>query len=488
MNIAIIQFASASIHFAASLEILKKESISNVSAFYCVWGAQTKLAGRMSANFETLSGAVPNKIQKLLLTANPNVIINNKMMFDEIWVAHHMAGLLKELEALDSLPDLRRLEFEGVNPGSAIASELATITKNAETKLQKHESLIRILIRSYLEVYSATMIFYSKCHIDGVHLYNGRFLHERAVWDASKRLNVKVLLFETTRNRYFQRKEGFHNRLNNQKVMLDHWYSAEETLEEKIKIGSRYFSELRSSSNPFSSSTHSRVEVEKPYFVYFSSSDDELVGFWDQREEKLGNQLQCVRTLQNYFDRQSNFNLIIRVHPNLKNKSQEVIEKWESLESSHMTRVFKAQDTISSYALLDGSIGSISFGSTMCIEAAFSNKPSLVLSDCGYDEIGAVDKGNTWQEVANWIESGHLLSEVELQQRKIHSCIRGYFLATAGLKFQHTLLEEKGWGAWEATQFMSIKISETILFRKYRTGLNRVKLFLSLKYAILRGK
>lgn len=481
MNLAIIQFASASVHFAASLEILKKESTSNVSAFYCVWGAQTKLAGRMSANFETLMGKIPHKIRKLIRTANPNVKINREMLFNEVWVAHYMAGLLKEIEQLDSLPDLKYLEFEGVNPGSAIASELATITRDAEVKLQKHKLLIRILIQSYLEVYSATIMFNSKFNINVVHIYNGRFLHERAVWDASKRQNIGVLLFETTRNRYFQRKEGFHSRLNNQKVMLDHWSSADETLEKKITLGSHYFNELRSSANPFSSGTHSVVELTKPYFVYFSSSDDELVGFWDEREEKLGTQLECIRSLQSYFDGQSNFNLMIRVHPNLKNKAPEVIEKWECLESSDMTKIFRAQEKISSYDLLDGSIGVISFGSTMCIEAAFSHKPSLVLSDCGFDEIGAVDKANTWQEAINWIESGHQLSKNVLDQRKINSCIRGYFLATAGLRFEHTLLEEKGWGAWEATRFMSKKVSEVILIRQYRTLLNKIKFFLCLK-------
>jgi len=108
--------------------------------------------------------------------------------------------------------------------------------------------------------------------------------------------------------------------------------------------------------------------------------------------------------------------------------------------------------------LLDNSIGSISFGSTLSLESAFARIPSLVLADCAYDELGVVDKVSNWKDVYNWLESVKNFTNPELDRRRINSCVRGYYLETYGYHFENTGLLHLGWGSWLAVDFMGLKI------------------------------
>jgi hypothetical protein len=233
--------------------------------------------------------------------------------------------------------------------------------------------------------------------------------------------------------------------------------------------------ELRNKLRPFVTETKKQLTISKPYFVYYSSSDDELIGFWDEWSEPLGEQLDCVKKLQEIFEAQSTYELVVRIHPNLKNKSQKQKQGWAQISSTNSSKVIQAEEKISSYELLENSVGSISFGSTIGLESAFALKPSLVIADCGYDLIGVVDKANSWAYISNWIKKGHKIGSDELNKRKNNACIRGFFVSTGGLDFKYTQLTDKGLGAWDAVMFdrMNMKFSKVSIISK--KIINRIK-------------
>lgn len=475
MKIAIFQFASGSIHFATSLEILKDHSSANNELFYCLWGSGTKYPGRMSVEFENFTGKPPRAKEKLIKHAARDVKFTSKIEFDLNWVSNMTTNLTTEIFSLSTVSMLKNIDVIGVKPGAALANEITTLTKNRDLDLRRNKDLVRILVESYLQIYNAVTKFIIINSVDRIFLFNGRFLHERAVWDAARFHGIEVVLFETTRNRYFLREEGFHSRTNNQKVMIEHWKNSDLNLEKRLEIGSRYFSELRSRSRPYFMETKKDLTITKPYFVYFSSSDDEAVGFWDEWNEPLGEQIQCVKRLQKLFDSQDKFELIVRLHPNLKNKSESQKAGWRAIQDSVATKIIGPEVPISSYELLDNSLGSITFGSTIGLESAFALKPSLVMADCGYDLLGVVDRATSWNDVSNWIFENYKLSNQELLNRKNHACIRGFFIATGGINFKYTTLIDRGLGAWDATSFDGLTIRSDSIFRKYRKIISFIK-------------
>lgn len=445
-------------HFAASLEILKNESSDGDNCFYSIWGGKTSYIERRALDFKSLLGMKSKSTGELILKANPKTVCTTELEFDGRWVDEKLMAFEPQIEKISTLEDLRKLEIADLNPSSALANEIVSLTKFRNADLSKVRIQIRKLLRSYLEVYNATYLFVEKNKIDKVHLYNGRFIHERAVWDCISAQKLEIVLFEVLRDRFLQRSAGFHDRIANQNVMISHWNNSKHNTEKKIEIGSKYFSELRSKSNPFSKKNSLPLTISKPYFVYFSNSDDEAVGFWNIWNEGLGEQVKCVEKLQEYFELQTDLLLVVRIHPNLLNKSTNAISYWKKITSKSNSLVIGPDEEVSSYELLDNSLGSISFGSTLSLESAFARIPSIVLADCAYDELGAIDKVSTWQDVYNWLETANKISNLELDRRRINSCIRGYYLETYGERFKNTRLLHLNWGSWLAIDFMGLKI------------------------------
>ena len=486
MNVATFQFASSSVHFVASLEILKQEAEAGNKNFYYLWGSCTSYPGRMSRGFESFNGVPPARIRRIIEVASTGSYKPDRIETGSDLVEKTLELFVRQFMKLDSINDLQKLEHGEIRPGPAIANEMTNITKNRDLNLRINLKLFTVLIRSYLEVYFSTKRKLEDSSIEKVYVFNGRFLHERAVWDCAKNLGLEVLVFETTRNRYFKRKEGFHSRTNNQRVMIDHWDASELSREEKIRIGSKYFGELRSKGNPYRVEPEELFPFNQKYFVYFSSSDDEAVGFWEEWNEPLGNQISVITKLQEIFDRQDEYDLVIRLHPNLANKGHEVNSNWSALKSSRKTTVVGPNQKVSSYELLDNSQAVISYGSTIGLEAAFARKPSIVLADCGYDEIGVVDKAESWEFFLNWFAGKEKFATDLLERRHENSTIRGYFLATGGLAFNNSELVEIGWGSWKVINFCGFKLSDNIFRVKYQNTISKIK-FLRIIRMINRG-
>lgn len=476
VNVAFFQFATSSIHFAASLEILNKEGRLGNQTFYDLLGQTTYFPSRMAKMGEALSGKAPRRLKNLIFKSDPNVTFKDKIEFDEIWVQKHMEEFTRQLNQISNISMLPSLQFDSIKPGAAIANEIITYSKNNDMDLFKNHKLVIFLLRSYLEVYSHTLIAIKVNRISRVHIYNGRFLHERASWDAAKKLCREILIFETTHDRYQQRAEGFHNRVNNQKVMKELWENSTLEISQKINESSVWFKDMRSNVNPFMIRYPKKFISDKKYFVYFSNSDDEVVGFWDEWTEPLGNQFEVVSKLIDIFSNQNTYKLVIRLHPNLLNKPSAVINKWQSLKTNHNSVLIKSGEKISAYNLIDNCVGVINFGSTIGIEAAYYEKPVLVLADCKYDELNIADKLFNWTEIESWIKNAEFSPSELISQRKMNSYIFGFYFRACGTQFLNSNLKKTSYqGAWEADEFLGIKILESNLILNYRKFISKYK-------------
>ena len=475
-NIAFFQFATSSIHFAASLEILNKEYRSGNKTFYSLLGQATYFPSRMAKMGETLLGKAPGKLKRLIFQADPSVTFTDEIDYDEIWVEKHIEAFTQKLNQISNISMLPSLQFDSIKPGAAIANEIISYSKDDDVNLMENQKLVIFLLRSYLEVYSHTLISIRENQISRVHIYNGRFLHERASWDAAKRLGCEVLIFETTHDRFQQRAEGFHNRVNNQKVMKELWKNSNLEISKKIDEASVWFKDMRSNVNPFMVKHTKKFTADKKYFVYFSNSDDEVVGFWDEWTEPLGNQFDVVSKLIEIFSNQNTYKLVIRLHPNLLNKPPKIINKWQSLKTNRNSVLIQSGEKISPYDLIDNCIGVINFGSTIGIEAAYYEKPVLVMADCKYDELEISDKLFNWDEIESWIKKAEFLPSNLISQRKMNSYIFGFYFRACGTQFLNTNLNKTpNQGAWEADNFLGITVQESNLIQNYRKFISKYK-------------
>ena len=211
-------------------------------------------------------------------------------------------------------------------------------------------------------------------------------------------------------------------------------------------------------------------------FVFFSNSDDEAVGFWDSWTEPFMSQIDLIKNLQKYFEEKKKEHLYVRIHPNLVNKSIIEQAKWDELKSGHYSTIYGAKSNVSSYNLLRGAKGVISYGSTIGLEAAFHHIPSAILADCWYDELGVADKLSDLPSIHNWIENIDQISrEPILAERKRNSLYRGLWLELSGATFEYSVLKELTWGSWEAEQFCQTPLLRSRIHRPWAIFSNKIK-------------
>ena len=158
VNVAFFQFATSSIHFAASLEILNKEYRLGNKTFYDLLGQTTYFPSRMAKMGEALLGKAPRHLKNIIFRADPNVAFNDKIKYDENWVQKHMEEFTQQLNQISNISMLPSLQFDSIKPGAAIANEIITYSKDKDMNLIKNHKLVIFLLRSYLEVYSHTLI------------------------------------------------------------------------------------------------------------------------------------------------------------------------------------------------------------------------------------------------------------------------------------------------------------------------------------------
>jgi len=482
---ACFQFTSNSIQLAASFEILAGWSeLQEYSLNYYWLGASTKYPSRMSRGLDTLNFPTqrfPKSISAAIKRNNLKNIreISSITQFSQI--DECILALKNQLRSLNSVQNFSKIEFLGICPGGALANSFVYETGRRDFDYDRDEGIITLLLYSYLQVYFYVKNEIQNYKINRALIYNGRFLHERASWDACKSLNVETFLFETTRNRYHLREnEGFHDRVVNQRLMKELWRrkSLELSKEELIDFGSRYFRELESTRNRFyqESIRGKFLSNELSYFVFYSNSDDEAVGFWDSWTEPFMEQIDLIEELQLFFESRRREHLYVRLHPNLATKSQEEKLRWEKLQSKEFSTVIAPEEPLSSYTLLKGSRGVISYGSTIGIEAAFHSKPSAILADCWYDELEVADKLSNLNDIFQWIENIDLnFNETKLQERRERSLIRGLWLELSGNHFENCDMSELGWGSWEVEKFKGVKIARPKTLVAISILVNRMK-------------
>ena len=107
INVAIYQFATSSIHLAASLEILYKENLSGNNTSYCLWGQKTYFPTRMAVSGESFFGIPTRRYKKLIRKASPNVNFESNFVFDREWVESMLNIFTNQLKLIKKKDQLK---------------------------------------------------------------------------------------------------------------------------------------------------------------------------------------------------------------------------------------------------------------------------------------------------------------------------------------------------------------------------------------------
>ncbi|PIP92414.1 MAG: hypothetical protein COW00_00805 [Bdellovibrio sp. CG12_big_fil_rev_8_21_14_0_65_39_13] len=372
-----------------------------------------------------------------------------------------------------SLNDLKCFEINGVPIGIGVASSLISYFGDSNFNPVKHRRITRkSLISSYL-VYLRALSLIEKYKPDEVITFNGRFATPRAIVLAAQKHNMKILRHE--RGSSYMRYEVFDENIHDfnyiSRRVIEFWEKS--TSDHRERSGHEFFIRKRRGDGI---AWHSLVSEQKRGFfpdkvvgkkriVYFSSSEDEFAAIADITSSGAWNdQVRVIRTLADACNHLGNFELIIRVHPNVATKSKQSQLKWNNLVVPNALLI-KSVDTTDSYALLDSCDFVATFGSTIGLEAVYWGKPLLLFGPAPYSNSVIAFEPRTIEDIINFLKTDLLLFDFNM--RKMLCLPYGYYYLCHGTLYKNYSPKSLSQGRF-LDQELTWKSGAIIFFEKLR--------------------
>lgn len=446
MKVAFFIFGSEPRHWNTGLEVALRE-FKYLKQLEIIWVA----GGTPYIPFYSINGLsrrsfhhkVPKYLEKIIseIEANfPSILVKVQVLEvnSNPEIKKHVQDFLRNASKLENLNDLYPMM------GAAVTNALMYETRDKWASFVTHEKLILLLCTSYVSTYETLVKFISKRNYNHVILYNGRFIHEKALWAVTEALGIDKTIFECLRDRYILFEFGPHERFSIQSRMKKIWNVAlSDNRNLAIEIASEYFESLNQSQvNRFIPKAIKPLE-ENFDFSFFTNSDDEAIGLGKDWVSPMGDNFQITNSVIKLFETGEYGTLAIKIHPNLSNKARAEQLVWNQLKGNNFIRIFDAQSKISALQLVANSKFVITTGSTVGAEAVYNLKPVAVLAPARYDQLGCTSNISSIEELQKWCGSVYKfgVSMQKLMQNQVKILALGYWMAVSGTK--HQLLETK---------------------------------------------
>ena len=336
-----------------------------------------------------------------------------------------------------SIKDLQSLWIDNYDIGYSIASSIISLNRNPEPELDPR--LIERYVVSCAGVYFSMLNYLKTNPTDLVYTFNGRFSHTKAVLKACNKLGVVCYLHErgNSLNYYSLFKDvGIHDLKNTHRLIEEAWNNADPKLREQIatdwyttRIGGKM-------QNWFSFPADQVIELpdnwdnSKHNIVICNSSEDELASLGDDWKNVLyKNQLEGITRIVEDSSKLENVRVYLRIHPHLAKVKNENALMLSNLKASNLT-VIPATSKLSTYHLVKMASVTLTFGSTIGMEATFLRKPSVCAGKSFYFYLNGTYTPGSHEEVMQ------LLTK-DIEPKPLEEALKfSYYFATFGLPFQ----------------------------------------------------
>ena len=351
---------------------------------------------------------------------------------------------------IQSLEQLKYLKFGECDIGMGVLSSLISYLREPNPDVIGQADFIKKNINSALLVYLSLINHLENLKPDLLYVFNGRFASLRPALRAAQLLGIDVQVHERAgvAQRYSLTNNTYpHDLENSKKEIYQHWESSSLMESEKIRIGQQWFQDRRSGDpQAWISFTSDQKNIlpesfnsAKTNIVIFNSSEDEFCAIEEWRNPVYRDQNCGILKIVKDLEDESDLEVYLRVHPNLKGVKNSQTSCIESMKGGYKHfYVIDAESPISSYKLLDTSDLVITFSSTIGVEASYYGKPVLLLGRSIYEDLEACTQVKSHQEAIDFIRQRKfsMIDKNILDTRKINSTKYGFYMSTYGFAMQ----------------------------------------------------
>ena len=369
------------------------------------------------------------------------------------------------IEFFERNPEINfNLKYEDFELGAATLSTYISRTRDRDL-ISVDQNFVRELAFNALLVYLGVKRFVKDREIEKVFNFNGRQDYVRAIMRATMANEINCINVERARlGGYIEAYINVlpHNIINKWNLVQQCWNNSAHTEKEKYEIGTNFYERQKSGESIlFPSYTGSMKKGNLPdtihngnkNIVLFNSSDDEFAALGKEYDNPyFKDQIDALQNLTTHFGTSLNsYNLIIRMHPNLKGVNHSFVTKILELDKSYPNIfVIAPESSTDSYSLINIAEKVISFGSTTGLEANFFRKPVILLG-----------KGLYYYSLVAYVPKDvpeiYQLLKSNLTPKPLLDTIKfGYYFLEGGFKAEFYYEDSNGGGIF----FKNVRIHE----------------------------
>jgi hypothetical protein len=350
-------------------------------------------------------------------------------------------------KSFNSIKELSKFKIDNINIGLAAGSTIISRKDNENdlnTKLFVGE--IEVECKTALYVYHNFKFVVQKIKPDIVYLFNGRFSTVLPAIEYCEQIALPFYIHERggVIDRYLTCKNTMpHDTDVTQQEMEKIWRGSLYEESEKIKIGSSFFIDRR---NKMIQAWHSftadqqkdllpsSLDKRNKIITIYNSTIGEYASVrgWEDATLFFQDEYSGLQEIFNYYKDRNDIQFYLRIHPNLANYENSQKRYLYNLINIYANvEIILPDSSIDSYALMENSDKILVFGSTMGIEAAFWNKPVILMGKSSYDKLGCCFIPKNFEEVVNMIDADLL------PKSKLGSIKYGFWQQKAGIKYEY---------------------------------------------------
>lgn len=306
------------------------------------------------------------------------------------------------VETLDLPRILNRTSIRSMSyRGTAVGRAILQVHPNSETPVTDNfiwpRRWVAATANSYAYVYDQTLATIDARNVTCVIVYNGRFLHDRAVAAAAETRGIPVLNYDMggSQTDFDLTIDATHDWVALQKRMLSLYEQWPEW--ERNDIGGSWFLERVNHEDPqnalFVEAQRKGSRVALPQaertIVYFSSSGDEIAELELDWDAFFAGQENALKVLSEECKKRPGYSLVVRSHPHKRMKPKQDVSDWlNAVEIANPDLHLDPFADADSYELMRQADVVVTYGSTTGVEAAYAGKPVIVMGPCAYDHLG----------------------------------------------------------------------------------------------------
>ena len=316
------------------------------------------------------------------------------------------------LPVFSSIQELKAFEVDNVDIGMAVASTLISMVREPNPDLSQYKNFINKNLLMSIAVYDAIKHHLEEIKPDVFYLFNGRFAALRPALQAAQNLAIKTFVHDRAGilQRYILIEDTYPHDIEYQKNQIEMYWNDERPRSEKEEMARQWFEDRRGGKDQswFSYTKSQRkgnlpesFDSSKRNIAIFISSEDEFEAIPGWQNPIYKNQNDAIHAMINA-DIDKNIMFYVRIHPNLKGLNTTQMRELFELKAPNLV-IIPADSKIDSYELMDACEKLITFGSTMGIESAFCEKPSILIGRAFYEDVGGCYVPKNHDEVVNLI-------------------------------------------------------------------------------------